>query len=579
MAKLLENPEERKRRRLEKKAKKMKNRQANETVAGYTNEANPFGDGSLSEKFVWNKKIQKDSDTGIRQKRLSKQEENDRRDEVGREIEKVRKRREEREAEKEAWEAEKERMQRECDGFEYGEYKVAEDQFHLKQQRERALIRIREGRAKPIDRIMNNLSTVGKDEFDIECPEPYAIFVGCSTSDVEDIRTDIKTNLEFDKLNQDFWQCMMLICDDEFQNQKMGDASRLQGDGLHSSIDADIERVLRGKSASELDGMESSIESKINSGDSVDVEYWEALLRKLKVQKAKAKLRDTHAGLLRSHLNALENAEAKDFFGRDHEMRANEDAATMEDGWDGDAETLFQSNQESDNAAGEDGAVPDAESTARDDFSPELFDEDEIEENAEVVDENVVQEELEAKRREVLNEQQRKQDVLRQPNEMREEDQADLMFKRESAKSLREGEEAFNNSIELSQTYWWHDKYRPRKPRYFNRVHTGYDWNKYNQTHYDHDNPPPKVVQGYKFNMFYPDLIDRNCTPSYSLHPVDGNPDMVQIRFKAGPPYEDIAFHIVNKEWEYSFKRGFKCTFERGILHLYFNFNRSRYRR
>ena len=28
-----------------------------------------------------------------------------------------------------------------------------------------------------------------------------------------------------------------------------------------------------------------------------------------------------------------------------------------------------------------------------------------------------------------------------------------------------------------------------------NRVHTGYEWNKYNQTHYDHDNPPPKIVQ------------------------------------------------------------------------------------
>ena len=27
---------------------------------------------------------------------------------------------------------------------------------------------------------------------------------------------------------------------------------------------------------------------------------------------------------------------------------------------------------------------------------------------------------------------------------------------------------------------------------------------------------------------------------------------------------QDIAFIIVNKEWEYSFKRGFKCTFERG---------------
>ena len=28
------------------------------------------------------------------------------------------------------------------------------------------------------------------------------------------------------------------------------------------------------------------------------------------------------------------------------------------------------------------------------------------------------------------------------------------------------------------QVYWWHEKYRPRKPKYFNRVHTGYEWNK-----------------------------------------------------------------------------------------------------
>ena len=51
--------------------------------------------------------------------------------------------------------------------------------------------------------------------------------------------------------------------------------------------------------------------------------------------------------------------------------------------------------------------------------------------------------------------------------------------------------------------------------RYFNRVKTGYDWNKYNSTHYDHDNPPPKTVQGYKFNVFFPDLIDKTNTPQY----------------------------------------------------------------
>eukprot|EP00798_Chlamydomonas_sp_ICE-L_P032163 gene32163-16697_t len=45
-----------------------------------------------------------------------------------------------------------------------------------------------------------------------------------------------------------------------------------------------------------------------------------------------------------------------------------------------------------------------------------------------------------------------------------------------------------------SQVYWWHEKYKPRKPKYFNRVHTGYEWNKYNQTHYDSDNPPHNLT-------------------------------------------------------------------------------------
>jgi len=49
-------------------------------------------------------------------------------------------------------------------------------------------------------------------------------------------------------------------------------------------------------------------------------------------------------------------------------------------------------------------------------------------------------------------------------------------------------EELFNTEAALAQptTYTWEDKYRPRKPRYLNRVHTGYEWNKYNQTHYEY---------------------------------------------------------------------------------------------
>lgn len=63
-----------------------------------------------------------------------------------------------------------------------------------------------------------------------------------------------------------------------------------------------------------------------------------------------------------------------------------------------------------------------------------------------------------------------------------------------------EGTFAVEEQLE-TQKHLWSDKYRPRKPTYMNRVQTGFEWNKYNQTHYDQDNPPPKIVQAYKFNV------------------------------------------------------------------------------
>jgi len=140
-----------------------------------------------------------------------------------------------------------------------------------------------------------------------------------------------------------------------------------------------------------------------------------------------------------------------------------------------------------------------------------------------------------------------------------------------------EEELGLDNEIDLGSGVL-QDRYRPRKPRYFNRVKTGYDWNKYNQTHYDHDNPPPKIVQGYKFNIFYPDLFDKTTSPKYTLEATD-SPEFCIIRFSCGPPYEDIAFKIINRQWNKSRKRGFRCTFERGVLSLYFNFATHWYRR
>ena len=158
---------------------------------------------------------------------------------------------------------------------------------------------------------------------------------------------------------------------------------------------------------------------------------------------------------------------------------------------------------------------------------------------------------------------------------------ASKMYAAELEKGYADGEQQLKEGevIVSGQNYSWADKYRPRKPRFFNRVKTGYEWNKYNRTHYDHDNPPPKTVQGYKFNIFYPDLIDTSSVPRYYLEACADSKDFCILRFHAGPPYEDIAFKILNREWNKIPRHGFRCVFERGILHLHFNFKRSFYRR
>ena len=73
------------------------------------------------------------------------------------------------------------------------------------------------------------------------------------------------------------------------------------------------------------------------------------------------------------------------------------------------------------------------------------------------------------------------------------------------------------------------------------------------------------MVQGYKFTFFYPQA---KGTPQFKLeNNVDGSLDTIVIRFKAGAPYQDLSFRIVNKEWDILEKHGFKSAFdERGVL-------------
>src|SRR4051794_20425014 len=78
--------------------------------------------------------------------------------------------------------------------------------------------------------------------------------------------------------------------------------------------------------------------------------------------------------------------------------------------------------------------------------------------------------------------------------------------------------------------------------------------------------------------IFYPDLLDTTNTPSFKLIECEDK-DFAILRFRAGPPYEDIAFKIVNREWEANHRHGYKCQFQGGVFQLWFFFKRYRYRR
>lgn len=565
----------------QKKAMRVAKKLKTQTVSGYSNDSNPFGDSNLNEKFVWRKKIERDVQQGVPLEEFSVRAEKKKQRERMAEIEKVKKRREERALEKAQREEEMMMLQRERARAEADDFEKKEEEFHFDQSKVRSRIRLLEGRTKPIDVLTKYLDE--SDEFDIELDEPYMVFKGLTIKDLEELHDDIKLHLDLDRAtptHMEYWEALMVVCEWELGEARRKDAidrARVRGEqppaellaeerGLHSSIETDVRNFLEGKTHEELVALRTQIESEMRSGKAKVVEYWEAVLKRLHIYKAKACLKEIHAKMLRKHLHRLEQpVKGENLKSEEEETEEEEVEHETEDTRAFTPEPII--HEEPPQFEAEEGS-----------FSPQLLHGEETEEAIDPDEDRAV---LEEQRLAVLKEQQRRLKEALASKPAQPVDDFEVRAKKVMG-AMEEGDAVFGSGAEVnldSQVYWWHDKYRPRKPKYFNRVHTGYEWNKYNQTHYDHDNPPPKIVQGYKFNIFYPDLVDKTKAPTYFIEKDGDSTETCIIRFHAGPPYEDIAFRIVNKEWEYSHKKGYKCTFERGILHVYFNFKRYRYRR
>ncbi|KAK3329173.1 mid region of cactin-domain-containing protein [Apodospora peruviana] len=423
-----------------------------------------------------------------------------------------------------------------------------EDKFVLKQAKKKADIRVRERRAKPIDYLAFNLRFIDSDrdifdddekDMEIHIPAPEAVLNMLNVAQLKELEEDIKSyhTLEANRMNKDYWTALLALCVDRQQKLKpQGPEGRAV-----TSVASDVDKILSPKTLEQLEALEIQIKAKLQSDGPIDTDYWGELLKSLLVYKARAKLQKVCQTIKAARVELLKASNPE-------KAKALEESNTKPVATPKSAQNSAKpaSRPVAPTPASQSSAPPPGTarfaSTENEDFSQATK----------------------------------------------------ALYDREVARGVGEGEEIFaaEEAVPSGTKPLWAEKYRPRKPRYFNRVQMGYEWNKYNQTHYDHDNPPPKVVQGYRFNIFYPDLIDKTKAPTYkiirehgrrrgeSFAPA-GKEDTCLIRFIAGPPYEDIAFRIVDREWDYSAKkeRGFKSSFDKGILQLHFQFKKIYYRK
>lgn len=524
--KALETPEEKRARRLrEKQAKELKRRERmgwDTEYQHYTNDDNPFGDANLTSTFVWQRKLEVKGLKNLRDEEIEminrqKQMEN------RIELEKVKKRRIEREKEMAEREEEMVLLQRSREAAEHQEWERQEDQFHLEQARLRSKIRIQDGRAKPIDLLAQYVSTHSLEEtIEMQMHEPYIYLNGLNIGDLEDLLEDIRVYMEMDKSgeNTEYWTDLTIIANDELQklrkielgNEYLAEIGNREG--INQSVVRDVTSIFQGKTTQQLDELKLKIETKLNSrSDGTDIGYWESLLSQLKAHMARARLRDKHQENLRNKLEMLKSeAQAE----TEETMETNQNAeepSTSEIKCEPKEESQDENSQDVDSDQEAMDLLSDCFALYKQgNYSPEYLREQDVDSNIRIIDADQLDENIEKVRNRVLNRVEDDDEDFATREEIR------LAKHCRDSLGLNADEADFSVETKLdSEVYLWSDKYRPRKPRYFNRVHTGFEWNKYNQTHYDMDNPPPKIVQGYKFNIFYPDLIDKNSTPQYFL--------------------------------------------------------------
>lgn len=532
---------------------------------GYSNQDNPFGDIKLAEPFLWRKKLEMGQVGELKAEeylaktkmKLS-------------EIDMVKQRRQEREREERLHEDYKATIARERDAESYEQWKKIEDDFFKSITQMRTMLRIKERREDVFDVLLKVLEVSRMVQFsDMRLPDlPPDEFLSKQTDDkLRETMDHIKVRLRIEKkevlrmslsdsdislskqeleTNIAYWSALETIV-------KFVMADRERGVTRDTFKETRAKKRLTNKTLKELEEIERVINANLENPDETqDIHFNEMLQARIPYFKAVAYVTEVYKKAQEYAKKALGDEGGSELVDTHEEARQR--PQTYSDEEDG-----YWSPRQ----------FGEAQDSIEKWPAIEHLSIEEVEQDAEVTEWHFNLDD---------------DGLLADEKQPAEEEDADLFFERfvQREKDLKQEDEIVleGQEVEIVQPTANGELCRLRKPRYFNRVKTGFEWNRYNQTHYDQETPPPKVVQGYKFTISYPNLLEKGQSPTWRILPSETpNDGTVILLFSGGPPYEDLAFRIVNREWDCNPKRGFKNRFDHSILQLHFNFKRLRYRK
>jgi hypothetical protein len=82
-------------------------------------------------------------------------------------------------------------------------------------------------------------------------------------------------------------QNMMVVCKDRLEQLQSNDRIGVEAT---AAVQADIAALLSGKTYEELTVLQRRVHEKLTSGEPIDTDYWEGLLKKILVWKAKVSI-------------------------------------------------------------------------------------------------------------------------------------------------------------------------------------------------------------------------------------------------------------------------------------------------